>query len=356
MESSKRILVIDDEGTCRFPLIEWLSSYGYECHEASDGTEGLNRAIEEEWDLILSDILMPGLNGIELVRMLKPYKSNVPVIMISGERTSSSVQAAFREGAYDFIFKPFEMSELEMTIARAMEKSRLVRENEEYRLTLESRVAQQAEKIMSLSVGAILSLAFALEAKDCYTNGHSQRVAEYGVLIAQQIGLDYKTEESVRTAGQLHDIGKIGMRESILNKGSRLTDEEFTMVQQHPVIGSRILSPVITDECIICGVKHHHERFDGTGYPDKLAGEQIPLEARIIAVADSYDAMTTNRAYRAGMSYEKALVDLECCSGRQFDPMVVDAFIRIPVEKVTQVLQSIPSVNQWIVRTATSGL
>ncbi|MEW6735369.1 MAG: HD domain-containing phosphohydrolase [Acidobacteriota bacterium] len=350
MDSAGRVLIIDDEAACRLLLREWLESCGYRCHQASDGIEGLNRALDEEWDLILSDIVMPGLTGIELAKVVKKFKSTVPVIMISGERKSTTVQTAFREGAYDFIFKPFDMDELEMTIVRAMERSRLARENEQYKFSLEQRVAEQAEKIRTLTLGSILALARALEAKDPYTNGHSQRVAEYGVLIAQQIGLDYQTHERVRVAGQLHDIGKIGLRESILNKPDRLTDEEYEVVYQHTVIGSEILKAVITDTCIICGVRHHHERFDGNGYPDRLAGGKIVLEARILAVADTYDAMTTNRAYRPGKSYDKALAELERCTGTQFDPMVVNAFARIPYDKIDKILQAIPSVQQWSFR------
>lgn len=347
MEKAGRVLIIDDEASCRFLLGECLNAYGYECQEACDGSQGLNRALDEEWDLILSDILMPGLNGIELVRVVKKFKPSVPVIMISAERKSDTIQKAFREGAYDFLFKPFDVDELEMTMARALERSRLARENEDYRLNLEKRVAQQAEQIRTLTLGSVLALARALEAKDAYTNGHSQRVAEYGVLIAQQMELDYQTQERVRIAGQLHDIGKIGLRESILNKPDRLTDEEYALVRQHPVVGSEILAPLITDRCVLCGVKHHHESFDGSGYPEGLCGEQITIEARILAVADTYDALTTDRAYRKACDYDKALCELQRCAGTQFDPEVVKAFAKIPVEKVESVKRAITPVAQW---------
>jgi putative two-component system response regulator len=347
MTEQGRILVIDDEASCRFLLTEWLRSCGYECQEASNGSDGLNSALDGDWDLILSDIIMPGLTGIELVRVMKKFKSNIPIIMISADRSSHSVQSAFREGAYDFIFKPFNLDELEMTIARAMEKSRLMRENDEYKQMLEERVVQQVEKIRSLSLGSVLSMARALEAKDLYTSGHSQRVAEYSVLIARQLGHDYQFCDRVRIIGQLHDIGKIGIRESILNKPGRLTDEEFNIVKQHPVIGSEILRPVISDTCVICGVKHHHERFDGRGYPDGLKGEEIPIEARILAVADTYDAMTTNRAYRSGLSHDKAMEEIMKCSGSQFDPMMAEAFLTIPREQIDQVILTIPVADQW---------
>jgi putative two-component system response regulator len=347
MNKQERILVIDDEASCRMLLSEWLNGCGYDCGVASNGTDGLNRALDEEWDLILSDIVMPGLTGIELVRLMKSMKSSIPIVMISAERKSSTVQSAFREGAYDFIFKPFNLDELDITVLRALERGRLVRENEQYRLTLESRVAEQAERIRSLSIGSIIALARALEAKDSYTNGHSQRVAEYSVLIAKQMGLDNNAQEQIRITGQLHDIGKIGLRESILNKPGRLTDEEFEMMRNHPMVGSEILRPVVMDECVICGVRHHHERFDGKGYPDKLVGEQIPLEARILAVADTFDAMTTNRAYRTSLGYEKAVAEIERCSGTQFDPGVAAAFISIEREQIDQVLLSLPSGQQW---------
>jgi response regulator RpfG family c-di-GMP phosphodiesterase len=334
MKKADRVLIIDDEATFRMLMVEWLSSCGYECHEAANGSEGLNRALDEHWDLILSDIIMPGLTGIDLVRIMKSFKNRVPVIMISAERKSETVKMAFREGAYDFIFKPIAMDELEMTIARALERSRLERENEQYKSTLEQRVGELAKQISALTIGSILALARALEAKDPYTNGHSQRVAEYGVLIAQQLAADYKTQERIRIAGQLHDIGKIGLSESVLHKCGKLTDEEYQLVKMHPVVGSEILTPVIKDAFVIDAVKHHHENFDGSGYPDRLAGEEIPLEARILAVADAYDAMTTDRAYRRAKTYQAAMAELERCAGKQFDPMIVKLFASIDRKKI----------------------
>ncbi|MEW6735776.1 MAG: HD domain-containing phosphohydrolase [Acidobacteriota bacterium] len=349
MAEQERVLVIDDEDSCRTLLAEWLRSCGYHCEEANNGSEGLNRALDQEWNLILSDIIMPGLSGVELVRMVKNFKSSTPVIMISAVRNLDTIKSAFREGAYDCIFKPFDLNELEISIARALEKSRLARENERHQQLLEQRVTEQAERIRSLSLGAIIALARALEAKDQYTSGHSQRVAEYSAMIAQQMGLDDYTCEQVRIAGQLHDIGKIGLRESILNKPGRLTDEEYNLVRQHPVIGSEILRPVINDVCVLHGVKHHHECFDGRGYPDGLVGEEIPLPARILSVADTYDAITTNRAYRGARDYEAAHNELVRCAGTQFDPAVVNAFIEIPKVKIAEVMQRIPPVAQWSV-------
>lgn len=346
MSTGGKILIIDDEPACRFLLSETLESSGFECQQACDGTEGLKRALGEDWDLVLCDILMPGINGIELVKMVKQTKRSLPVVMISAELKSETVKTAFREGAYDFIFKPFDINELEMTIMRALERSRLARENETYKLTLEQRVAAQAEQIRSLSVGSILSLARALEAKDPYTNGHSQRVAEYSVLIAQQMGLDCKIQEQVRIAGQLHDIGKIGLRESILNKPTKLNDEEYELMKTHPVIGAEILTPVM-EPCVICGVRHHHERYDGRGYPDRLKGEEIPMEARILAVADTYDALTTNRAYRLGRNHDAALAEIDRCTGTQFDPKVATAFMALLQERIDAILAAIPPVQQW---------
>lgn len=347
MGKPERILIIDDEEPIRMLLKEWLHTCGYECGEAADGSEGLNRALDEDWDLVLSDIVMPGLNGIELARVMKQFKSAVPVVMISAERSSGTIQSAFREGAYDFILKPFDMDELEMTIARALERSRLAKENEDYRLLLEKRVEEQAEKIRSLTIGSIISLANALEAKDSYTNGHSQRVGEYSFLVAQHLDMDHHFREQIRVIGQLHDIGKIGLRESILNKPDRLTEEEYDLMKRHPVVSADILKPVIKDVCVICGVRHHHERFDGKGYPEQLKGDLIPLEARILTVADTYDAITTNRAYRASRGYDVAAAEIKSCSGSQFDPDVADAFLRVPQEQIEKVLLVIPAISQW---------
>ena len=233
-----------------------------------------------------------------------------------------------KQGAYDYLTKPFNLDEVVLSVDRALEKRRLELENRDYQQHLEQKVEAQARKIRASFLSAITALAYALEAKDKYTSGHSQRVAEISVAIAKEMGLSQHSTERIRQAGLIHDIGKIGVREAALNKPGRLTDEEFQHVKEHCEMGEHILAPIVEDEEILKVVRHHHEHYDGTGYPNRLSAEQIPLGARILAVADTYDAMTSERPYRGAMSDEAACAEIESGKRAQFDPEVADAFLR----------------------------
>jgi HD-GYP domain-containing protein (c-di-GMP phosphodiesterase class II) len=203
-----------------------------------------------------------------------------------------------------------------------------VLENREYQERLEQKVAAQAGRIEQLFLAAIQSLADALEVKDPYTHGHSVRVSRYSSVIARELGMPPEFVREVQLGGNVHDLGKIGVREAVLNKPGPLTEEEYQHVMTHPVVGWRILSPLLRDHPIaLAVVRHHHERWDGRGLPDGLAGEAIPLEARIAAVADTFDAMTSARPYRPGVPVPATLEELRRCRGTQFDPRVVDAFL-----------------------------
>jgi putative two-component system response regulator len=216
-------------------------------------------------------------------------------------------------------------------VTQALEKRRLLLENREYHERLEERVAAQARRLEELFIGSIQSLAEALELKDPYTRGHSVRVSHYSTEIARALDLDAETVHDVELGGHVHDIGKIGVREAVLNKPGPLTEDEYEHIMTHPLLGWRILSPLLGDAPLILNiVRSHHERYDGRGVPDALAGDRIPIEARIVAVADSFDAMTSGRPYRRGqhMTMERAVAELERCSGTQFDPEVLRAFLR----------------------------
>jgi putative two-component system response regulator len=232
-------------------------------------------------------------------------------------------------GACDYIIKPVSLSELPVRVRRALDRRRLILENKEYQLHLEDKVKEQTEKIHNAFLNSITSLAFALEARDKYTSGHSQRVSKIAMLVCRRLGLTREYTERVTLAGLVHDIGKIGIKESILMKKDRLSDDEYTHIKAHSVIGEHILRPAIDDEEILGIVRHHHERYNGTGYPDGLAGKNIPLGARILAVADIYDAMTSDRPYRQALQPRVAIAELKEQSGVAFDPRVVDAFFRI---------------------------
>lgn len=249
----------------------------------------------------------------------------------------SDVQTAVRcldAGALDYVTKPFTTDEVRARVHQAVEKRRLLLENQAYREHLEARVAEQTRRYEQLFLASLRSLAEALEVKDSYTWGHSTRVSQYAMAIAHELAherpLSEALLEQLELGSRLHDIGKIGVREAVLNKPGPLTDAEYAHIMEHPVIGWRLLAPLLTDmPHALAVVRSHHERVDGEGVPDRLAGDDIPLVARITAVADSFDAMTSGRPYRDGMSVGDALAELERCAGTQFDPACVRAFRRV---------------------------
>jgi len=254
---------------------------------------------------------------------------DMSVIMVTSRDDAETVIETMKMGACDYIIKPVNLNELPIRVRKALDRRRLILENKEYRLHLEDKVKEQTEKIHNAFLNSITSLAFALEARDKYTSGHSQRVSKIALLICRRLGLAQDYVEKVTLAGLVHDIGKIGIKEAILMKTDRLTDEEYSHIMAHSVIGEHILRPAIDDEEILKIVRHHHERYNGSGYPDGLTRQQIPLGARILAVADIYDAMTSDRPYRKAMSPVAAIEELKKQTRHMFDPVVVDAFFQI---------------------------
>jgi putative two-component system response regulator len=322
------ILIVDDEEAIRRILNQKLSREGYRCHEAGNSSQAVDELRNNAIDLVILDIKMPGKSGAELLPEIRTSYPDTAVVMATAITDTSTAIQCMKQGAYDYITKPFNLDEVILGVDRALEKRRLELENRDYQQHLEQKVEEQAKKIRASFLSAITALAYALEAKDKYTSGHSQRVAETSVAIAKELGMPQDSIDKIRLAGLVHDIGKIGVRESVLNKPCRLTDEEFNHIKSHCEIGEHILTPIVEDEEILKAVRHHHERYDGRGYPDGLSGEQIPLGARILAVADTYDAMTSERPYREAMSAEVTYTEIERGKGTQFDPEVVDAFLR----------------------------
>jgi HD-GYP domain-containing protein (c-di-GMP phosphodiesterase class II) len=238
--------------------------------------------------------------------------------------------SCFAIGALDYLTKPFNLEEVRARVAQALDRRRLVIENREYRERLEERVAAQARRLEELFLASIQSLAEALEVKDPYTRGHSVRVSHYSAAIARTLGLDAEMVRQIELGGHVHDIGKIGVRESVLNKPGALTPDEYEHIMTHPVVGWRILSPLLAETPAALNiVRSHHERFDGRGVPDRLAGPAIPVEARIAAVADSLDAISSGRPYRPAVpGWTEALDEIRRHSGTQFDPAVVEAALK----------------------------
>ena len=323
-------LVVDDEPRIRQVLVRLMKADGFECREAASGVEALQLHDESPSDLVISDLRMPQMDGVELLRHLRERHADTAVMLITAVADVDVAVGCLSTGAMDYLTKPFHLDEVRARVAQAMGKRRLILENRRYQVRLETRVSVQANRMEELFLAGIQSLAEALEVKDRYTRGHSVRVSQYSVAIVRALGLDDNVARQVELGGHVHDIGKIGVREAILNKPGPLTDEEYEHIMLHPMVGWRILSPLLQDAPLALNiVRSHHERFDGRGIPDGLAGTAIPIEARIAAVADAFDAMTSGRPYRAERRYsvDAALAELRRCRGTQFDPLVVDAFL-----------------------------
>lgn len=329
IESKATILVVDDEDAIRKLLHRRLSNEDYRCLEAGSAEQALDKLRNNTVSLVILDIRMPGKSGIELLPEIKMSYHDTAVIMATANTDINIAIQCMRQGAYDYITKPFNLDDIVFYVDRALEKRRLELQIKEYQQHLEEKVAEQGEKIRASFLSAVTALAFALEAKDKYTSGHSQRVADIAIAITKVMGLPKEIIDKVRLAGLLHDIGKIGVKESVLNKPSRLTEEEFRHVQEHSKTGERILAPITNDEKILRLVRSHHEHYNGAGYPDGLKDTQIEVEAKILAIADAYEAMTSARPYRKAMSEEAAIAEIERGRGTQFDPEVVDAFLKI---------------------------
>ena len=325
---SASCLVVDDEPGVRRSLVRMLQAQGFVCFEAGSGVEAL-QVLEQidEPPLIISDLRMPELDGLGFLKAAHDRYPDASVIMLSGMSETATAVDCLHLGASDFLLKPISMSELQARVVRALEKRALVLQNRFYQEHLERQVREQSQRIQELFLRGVQMLARALEAKDAYTSGHSIRVSRYAVATAARLGFDDPGLDGIRLGGELHDIGKIGTSEAVLHKPGTLTAEEFRQITEHPALGERMLSPLAHELPDVLGiVRSHHERLDGRGFPDGLRGEKIPIEARIVAVADSFDAMTTRRPYRESRSPDEAFTELRRVAGTQLDPEAVEAF------------------------------
>ena len=323
-----RVLVVDDEEFLRSIVRERLEIAGYFVEEASDGDEAL-AMLESNgpYNVLLTDIRMPVMDGITLLGEWGKRSPATAGIVMSANAELDTAVHALKMGACDYITKPFNFDVLLITIENALRKKDLERQLDDYRANLEEKVKEQTDVINSMYVRSIDAMIKALEAKDFYTRGHSQRVTLYSMAIAAELGMKGQELEDLHRASVLHDLGKIGVREAVLNKPGRLTEEEFGEIVRHPETAVRILEPIPFFRPLLPAILHHHERFDGKGYPSRLAGRSIPLASRIMAIADTFDAMTSTRAYRKALPVADAIAEIRRCSGTQFDPDIVPAFL-----------------------------
>lgn len=318
------ILIADDQpSVCRLIARE-LSERGFDCHVVTDGETARERLGAQAFKLLIASIALPGLSGLMLLAHVRKHRPECKVILITGVGSRDHLAQALMLGAYDYLEKPIDMGEL---IALAGEA---VRGGNEV-LGLPARAAKAMElgaQAREASLDSVRALVRAVEAKDPYTRRHSEQVARYAVHLAGALGVPEAVVEQVRVSSLLHDVGKIGVPDHILTKPGRLTGEEFEQIRRHPAIGAEIVASVtlFREEAVV--IRHHHECWDGKGYPDGLAAEQIPLLSRIINVADSMDAMLMTRSYKPGYPVEKMLGELERCAGTQFDPQIAAAAVR----------------------------
>ncbi len=336
-----RILIVDDEEVICNVLDRRLTKEGYLCTTAHNGKEALNRFYQDSFSLILSDIKMPEMTGIELLQKVKAIDPKMKIIMVTAYPEIDLAVNAMRLGAYDFIIKPADLDLIVMSVKRALESKRLEEEIEAYHNRLEELVEertaklQQAYRFLKKShLDSVKVLAEAIDAKDPYTRGHSDRVKRMSLSIARHLGFSEERLETLEYGALLHDIGKIGIKDEILQKQGPLSQEEYEVIREHPLIGVKIVMGVEFFKDKIPIIRHHHEFYDGSGYPDGLAGEAIPLEARIISLPDAFDAMTSHRPHRGVIPLQDALMELEKCKSKQFDPKVLEIFIREKIYKL----------------------
>ena len=313
-EQALEILVVDDEKSIRDSLKIYLNHCGYPVKTCCDGETGLEAFEEQPCPIVLTDLMMPGISGEELLLEVKKREPLTEVILMTGYGTIDSAVSAIKSGAYDYVIKPFKMDSLLHIIEKAARHRLLVREN---------------RRLQENSLNVLRAMVNVLEHRDAYTAGHSQRVTEVAVTIAADLGLSEEEREVLILAGPIHDLGKIGIEDNILRKPDKLDREEYDIIKSHPEKGASIIEPLDFLRETIPIILHHHERYDGSGYPHGLAKDDIPIGARIMSVADTFDAMTSSRAYRNARTLEEAYAELKRCSGTQFDGEVVDLFLKL---------------------------
>ncbi len=354
-EESRTLLVVDDEKEVRDLLCDGLSEFGYRCTPVGGGPEALRQMEVGQYSVVLTDINMPGMNGIQLLENIRHLHSDVDVILITGSRDAEMAIRALRRGASDYLTKPFHLDEVRLTVQRTLEKRRLIRENRDYQEGLEKRVRERTQELLKKNdeirrlyrklrksyQATLEALAGALETRDRETRGHCMRVAAYTAHVASKMGISGQALADIRIGALLHDVGKIGIPDAILLKPGRLTSAEREIMKEHPTIGARLLAGIQFLEGAIPVVLSHQECFDGSGYPDGLRGDRIPLGARIFSVVDAFDAMTSDRPYRRAVSYGEALREIRQHAGTQFDPRLVEKFESIPREDWDRIRQQI---------------
>src|SRR6266851_5777529 len=344
MAGPVQILVVDDEEPIRNALKKFLTQQQFEVYAAGSGDEALQQLKRHRIALMLCDIRMPGTSGVDLVPDALEIEPELAILMLTAVNDATSAALCMQRGAMDYLTKPIELADLGRAVHRALKRREMLLENRQLNQWLKEEVTtrtaelqRERNRLERVSTATLEALVNALEAKDPYLRGHSARVAFLTAKTATEMSLSEEDVDRVRMAGRLHDLGKIGTRAAVVNKEGPLTADEFEHVKQHVIIGAQILAPLVHLGDIVAMVKSHHERFDGSGYPDGLRCEEVPLGGRVIAAAEVYDALTTSRPYQEKMTPEQAVERMADLSGTVLDPKVYDALVRIVGRRQTLV-------------------
>ena len=340
--AARRVLVVDDEEGIRRAISKFLRTRGFDVVTAESGDEALVQLGQQGFVLMLCDVRMPGLSGVEVVPRALQMDSELAIMMLTAVNDAPTATESLSRGAMDYLMKPVELADLDAAIERALHKRALLIEQRRVERMIREEVAQRTEELerekealRDLTVSVAETLINAMEVKDVYLRGHSQRVAELAASMAEELGMSADAVEHVRLAGRLHDVGKIGTREAVLNKPGSLTPEEFEHVKEHVRIGMDILAPLKHLGEALTYVQDHHEHWDGTGYPRALSGTQISVGGRILAAADAFDALTSKRAYREPMAPQETIEFLAAHVGRLLDPDIYAALQRVVARRKT---------------------
>jgi response regulator RpfG family c-di-GMP phosphodiesterase len=323
------VTVVEDEPLAQDVLIRAASSWQYPCQAASSAEHAIELLERNLTPIVVTDLRMPGRGGIWLIRQIRQRWPEVGVIVLTAGHDLDATSECLQAGAHHYFLKPIKLDEFRHVLETAWRTYRDSQEKHAQKLALELAVRQQTRRVRRTFLSAITSLARTIEERDPYTAGHSRRVCYYARQLAKMVGVGRKELRLLSLAAHLHDIGKVAVPDAILNKPEKLTAEEFDVVRQHPVVGERILAPVVRNREVLAAIRGHHERLDGTGYPDGLRGKQISLLSRLIAIADCFDAVTTSRAYRDALPVADALRILRESAGRHYDADLVNLFIEI---------------------------
>lgn len=331
-----KVLVVDDEPDVRRFFRAALSPLTAQVGEAGDAAQALEAIESGDFDIIVSDVCMPGASGLDLLSMAKQSRWDVGFVMVTGDIQVETVIAALRLDVSDFLLKPLTVEEVSRSVAGAFERLVAARQARAYKGSLETSIQRRTQELeVALSElesnyqMTLEALVAALDAREHETFSHSFRVRAYTRFLARRAGYPPALMPSLEQGALLHDIGKIAVADAILLKPAKLTPEEWAEMRKHPVAGDEVLKRVPFLRPASAIVRHHHERYDGTGYPDGLKGPEIPLGARLFMVADTLDAMTSDRTYRKSPGYEVAKAEIQRCSGKQFDPYIVELFLKI---------------------------